>query len=175
MSQTNHFKFKIAQRNLENYALPPDDPLGELSDFELGLRRFCYECDRRVVVEIGTLQFSVFFDPDICMLLTDRFPEQIGECDRGKTIRLDFAESYDITIILTPMGDKVNCQLSKFGDRDSLTEYELDKQQVLGELRRFLLEVMELSVNLGYVSLEDKSRFILSAFSDSAKVGSLVG
>lgn len=155
--------------------MPPDDPLGELSDFEFGLRRFCYECDRRVVVEIGTVQFSVFFDPDICMLLTDRFPEQIGECDRGKSIRLDFAESYDITIILTPMGDTVICQLSKFGDRDSLTEYELDKQQVLGELRRFLLEVMELSVNLGYVSLEDKSRFILPAFSDPAKVASSIG
>ena len=109
------------------------------------------------------------------MLLTDRFPEQIGSRDRGKSMRLDFAESYDITIILTPMGDRVICQLSKFGDRDSLTEYELDKQQVLGELRRFLLEVMELSVNLGYVSLKDKSRFILPAFSDSAKMTSLVG
>ncbi|HBL11394.1 MAG TPA: hypothetical protein DD379_08305 [Cyanobacteria bacterium UBA11162] len=59
-----NFNFKIAERNLENYALPPDDPLGELSDFELGLRRFCYECDRRVVVEIGEIQFTVFFDPD---------------------------------------------------------------------------------------------------------------
>ena len=39
MSQTNHFKFKISERNLENYALPPDDPLGELSDFEFGLFR----------------------------------------------------------------------------------------------------------------------------------------
>lgn len=175
MSKTNHFKFEIAEPNLENYALPPDDSLGELSDFELGLRRFCYECDRRVVVEIGTLQFSVFFDPDICMLLTDRFPEQIGECDRGKSIRIDFAENYDITIILTPVGDTVICQLSKFGYEERLTEYELDRQQVIGELRRFLLEFMELSVNLGYVSLEDKSRFIMPAFSDPAKVASLVG
>jgi hypothetical protein len=80
-----------------------------------------------------------------------------------------------MTIIFTPMGDKIICQLSKFGYEERLTEYELDKQQVVEELRRFLLEVMELSVSLGYVSLEDKSRFIMPAFSDPAKVASLVG
>ncbi|MGL4501423.1 MAG: hypothetical protein ACRCU2_20300, partial [Planktothrix sp.] len=72
MKEITNFSFKIADRNLENYALPPEDPLGELSDFELGLRRFCYEWDHRVIVEIGEIQFTVFFDPDICMLLEDR-------------------------------------------------------------------------------------------------------
>ena len=27
MGKTNHFKFQIAERNLENYALPPEDAL----------------------------------------------------------------------------------------------------------------------------------------------------
>jgi hypothetical protein len=43
----------------------------------------------------------------------------------------------------------------------------LNKQQVLDELRRFLTELMELAVNLGYISLEDKNEFIKPAFSDS--------
>ena len=170
MKKTNNFNFKIAERNLENYALPPDDPLGELSNFELGLRRFCYECDRRVVVEIGEIQFTVFFDPDICMLLEDQFPEQIGELERGKSIRIYFAESYNITVILTPIGDQVQFQLRKFTYEPNQQEYELDKSQVVGELRRFLVEVMELVVNLGYVSLEDKGRFIAPAFPGSAIV-----
>ncbi|MCL1467799.1 hypothetical protein [Argonema galeatum] len=145
-------------------ALPPDDPLEELSDFELGLRRFCYECDRQVSVEIGDLQFTVFFDPDICMLLEDRFPEQIGELEQGKSIRIDFAESYHLTVILTPIGERVNCQLRKFGYDRNYDDYELDKEQVLGELRRFLLEVMQFAIDRGYVALEDKEKFIAPAF-----------
>lgn len=169
MKKTNTFNFTIADRNLENYALPPDDPLGELSNFELGLRRFCYECDRQVVVKIGDLQFTVFFDPDICMLLEDRFPEQIGELEQGKTIRIDFAESYHLTGILTPLDEQIHCQLREFGNPHNQQDYELDKQQVLGELRRFLVEVMQLAVNLGYVTLEDSSKFIAPAFTEQVK------
>jgi hypothetical protein len=40
----------------------------------------------------------------------------------------------------------------------------LDKQQVLAELRKFLVEVMGLAVDNGYVTLEDKERFIAPAF-----------
>ncbi len=45
MTRRNNFSFKIGDRNLEKYSLAPNDTLGELSDFELGLRRFCYEYD----------------------------------------------------------------------------------------------------------------------------------
>lgn len=169
MNVTSNFNWKIVERNLENYALPPDDPLGELSAFELGLRRFCYECDRRVIVEIGDIQFTVFFDPDICMLLEDRFPKQIGELEQGKSIRIDFAESYQITVNLTPRGERINCQLSKFGYENSQQDYELDKEQVLGELRIFLVEVMQLAVDNGYVTLEDKEKFIAPAFPEKVK------
>lgn len=169
MKRTTNFSFKIGDRNLENYALPPDDPLGELSEFELGLRRFCYDCDRQVVVEIGDIKFAVFFDPDICMLLEDCFPEQIGELEQGKSIRIDFAESYHITMILTPIGEVVSCQLRKFGYEHNYDNYELDKKQVLGELRRFLVEVMQLAIDRDYVTLEDREKFIAPAFREKVK------
>jgi len=163
MKKIHNFNFKIVELNLDKYALPPDDPLGELSDFELGLRRFCYEGDRRVVVEIGEIQLAVFFDPDICILLEDRFPEQIGELAQGKSIRIDFVESHHLTAILTPGGKQIYCQLKDF-DNFHFYEYELEQHQVMAELRRFLVEVMELAVDGGYVTLEEKSRFIAPAF-----------
>ncbi|HBE20784.1 MAG TPA: hypothetical protein DEG17_00985 [Cyanobacteria bacterium UBA11149] len=169
MKRITNFTWQIGERNLDNYALPPDDPLGELSDFELGLRRFCYECDRKVVLKIGEIEFAVFLDPDICMVLEDRLPEQIGELAEGKSIRIDFAESYQLTVILTPIGEMIHCQLKRFGDREYNYDYELDKEQVLGELRRFLAEVMQLAVNGGYVSLEDKEWFIAPAFAERIK------
>ncbi|MGL6137994.1 MAG: hypothetical protein ACRC2M_11915 [Planktothrix sp.] len=165
MKEITNFSFKIADLNLENYALPPEDPLGELSDFELGLRRFCYEWNHRVIVEIGEIQFTVFFDPDICMLLEDRFPEQIGQLEQGENIRIDFVESYRITVILTHEGEQLHCQLRKFNDQHNQYNYKLDKQQVLGELRAVLMGVMILASQQGYITIEDIAEFIKPAFS----------
>ena len=34
MNKVEKFKIRLAERNLENFADPPDDPLVELSEFE---------------------------------------------------------------------------------------------------------------------------------------------
>lgn len=167
MNNIEQFKIRLAERILENFVDPPDDPLGELSPFELGLRMFCYEYDHKVIVEIGKTKFNVFLEPDICMLLEDRFPEQIGELEQGKTIRLEFAESCWLIIKFVPIGKEIKCYLREFGYSTDERIVMLNKQQVLDELRRFLTELMELAVNLGYISLEDKNDFIKPAFSDS--------
>lgn len=166
MNNIEQLKIRLAERNLENFAPPPDDPLGELSAFELGLRKFCYEYDHKVIVEIGVTKFNVFLDPDICMLLEDRFCEDIAELEQGKTIRLEFAESYWIIIKFVPIGTEIKCYLREFGYSTDERIVMLNKQQVLDELRRFLTELMELAVNLGYIVLEDKNEFIKPAFSD---------
>ncbi|WP_254173464.1 hypothetical protein [Planktothrix pseudagardhii] len=170
MKEITNFSFKIDDQNVENYALPPEDPLGELSDFELGLRRFCYEHNQRVIWEIGEIQFTVFFDPDICMLFEDRFPEQIGQLEQGQNIRIDFVESCHITVILTHEGEQLNCQLREFNDQYNQYNYKLDKQQVLVELRAILGGLMLLASQLGYVTVEDMAEFIKPAFSFPMRV-----
>jgi hypothetical protein len=167
MNHIEQFKIRLAERNLENFAPPPDDPLGELSAFELGLRKFCYEYDHKVIVEVGEIKFNVFLDPDICMLLEDRYCENIAELEQGKNMRLDFPESHRIVIKFVPMGKEIKCYLREFGYSTDERLIMLNKQQVLDELKRFLTELMELAVNLGYISLEDKNEFIKPAFSDS--------
>lgn len=165
MNNIEQFKIRLAERNLENFASPPDDPLGELSAFALGLRKFCYEYDHKVIVEIGEIKFNVFLDPDICILLEDRFCENIADLAKGKTIHLDFVESHWIMIKLIPVAKEVQCYLREFGNSDEKL-FMLDKQQVLDELRGFLTHLMELIVSLNYISLEDKNEFIKPAFTD---------
>lgn len=161
MKEPANFYFKVADRNLEDYSLPPEDPLGELSKFEFGLRRFCYECNRRVVVEIGESEFTVFFDPDICILLEDGFPEKIGKLEQGQTIRIDFVESYEISVILTPEGELLNCQLfKKFDEQTNQAEYKLDKEKTLWSLRIFLFKILGLAFKENYIDLEDIYKFV---------------
>ena len=62
----------------DKYSAPPEDPLGELSYFEMGIRRFCFERKHKVSIQIGNERIFVFLDPDICMIL-DRLPQQVSE------------------------------------------------------------------------------------------------
>lgn len=60
MKSSKIFNFKLSERFLENYADPPEDPLGELSHFEMGWRLFCFERDRKVLLEIDDEKYSYF-------------------------------------------------------------------------------------------------------------------
>ncbi len=166
MKELANFYLNIPDCNLENYSLPPEDPLGELSKFEFGLRRFCYECNHRVVVGIGKIEFPVFFDPDICILLEDGFPEKIGQLEQGQTIRIDFVESYEITVILTPEGELLNCQLLEgFKGQNNQYEYKLNKEDTLEKLRIFLFQIMGLAFQENYIDLEDIYEFVKPSYS----------
>ena len=167
MSKIEQFKIKLGEINLEKFALPPDDPLEELSDFQFGFRKFCYECDRQVVVQIGQTKFNVYLDPDLCMLFEDSFPEQLGKLVEGKTIRLDFHESHWMLMKFVPVDEEIQCYLTEFGYGNEEKLVFLARQQVFNELRRFLTEVMELAVTLGYITGEDKNEFIKPAFRES--------
>lgn len=167
MNSNDQFEIKLRERNLENLAPPPDDPLGELSAFELGIRKFCYEYDSKVLVRVCNEEYFVFLDPDICMILEDNLPKLIRDLEIGKAIELDFVESCWLIIKFVPFGKEIKCYLREVGYSTDERLVMLNKQQVLDELRRFLTELMELAVNLGYISLEDKNEFIKPAFSDS--------
>ncbi|NES80095.1 MAG: hypothetical protein F6K10_00435 [Moorea sp. SIO2B7] len=164
MNSNYRFEISLKERNLENLAPPHDDPLGELSAFELGIRKFCYEYDYKVLVKVGNEEYFVFLDPDICMILEDNLPQLIANLVIGKAIELDFVESHWIVIKFVPIGNDIECYLREFGYSTDEILVMLNKQQVLDELRRFLTELMELAFNLGYISLEDKNEFIKPAF-----------
>ena len=170
MNNSQKFNFQLGERFLGNYAAPPEDPLGELTHFEMAIRRFCFECDRKVLIEIGDEKIQVFFDPDICMLLEDYLPEEIGKLSQGKPIEIDFAESCTLSIKLVPTDDRISCTLSKFGTSGWEKHFEFDRTEVLNTLRGFLQEVMQLAVDKGYITLEEKEEFIRPAFASSTDV-----
>ena len=167
MNNSQKFNFQLGERFLENYADPPEDPLGELTHFEMAIRRFCFECDHKVSIEIGDERIQVFLDPDICMILDDNLPEQIRKLSQGKPIEIDFAESSTLTIKLVPTDDRISCILSKFGTSGWEKHFEFDRTHVLNTLRGFLQEVMQLAVDKGYITLEEKEEFISPAFASS--------
>lgn len=60
MNNPQRFDIRLENPFFENHSAPPEDPLGELSDFEMGLRRFCFECNQQVSIKIGMRVFWCF-------------------------------------------------------------------------------------------------------------------
>ncbi len=60
-----------------------------------------------------------------------------------------------------------NSYLRKFKTSGWEKVFECDRTQVLDVLRGFLEEVMQLTVDKGYITLEEKEEFISPAFASS--------
>ena len=139
---------------------------------EIGIRRFCYESDRPIFIQIGEEQIKVFLDPDISMLLEENLPEKIAQLSRGETIRLEFVESCCATVELVPLGNNVNCNLQYFGYstnnnnfslNGSYQQFQLDRQQVLETLTNFLIKIADMAAEKGYITRQERDDFFSSA------------
>ena len=170
MNNAIKFKIRLKESYLLNDAEPPDDPLGELTHFELGIRRFCFECNQVVVLEIGAEKFEFFFDPDICMILESGLPEQISQLSQGKQIQIDFFESICLSLVFQPLkSDRISCTVKKFGYvsethfplKKSDRLIELNKNQVLTELKQFVEKLMQMAVDGGYITASEMLAFLM--------------
>ena len=159
MKNLQKFDIKLKEPFQENYFDAPEDPLGELSNLEMGLRRFCFECNRQVLIEIADEKIFMLLDPDISLLL-HKLPNKVASIAFGKKAEIAFPESC-LVIELKPLAHKINCVLKEFGRKPKQKNFELDKNQVLETLKHFLNEVTELAVKEGYITLEEKNDFLL--------------
>ncbi len=158
MKGAEKFNIQLEKRWVWEGLMPPDDPLGELSDFEMGLRRFCFECNHRVSIEIGDEKLYVFLDPDIILNL-DSLPKKISDLSGSKMIQIELPESY-CEIELMPIGSEIHCTLSRFGPVAKSQYALLDRTQVLGVLKCFMDELVRLAVEGGYISPEQGDEFL---------------
>ncbi|NER02727.1 MAG: hypothetical protein F6K17_08865 [Okeania sp. SIO3C4] len=140
-----------------------------MSHFEMGIRRFCYESYRPILLEIGKEQIKVFLDPDISMLLEEDLPTKIDQLSREETIHLEFVESCCVTIELVPLGNKINCNLRYFGYSDSNKNFSLDSsykqlqlnsKEVLETLTNFCIKIGDMATETGYITRQERDDFI---------------
>ncbi len=161
MNNIQNFDIRIEEPCLENYADPPEDPLGELSNFSMAIRRFCFECNYQVSIQIGDVKKNVFFDPDICVLLENNIPEKILALSQGKEIEIIFMESCNLIINLKPTDNIINCTLQDFGYSSKQQKFVLDKNQVLEVFINFLNKVMEKAVVGSYITSLERDKFLM--------------
>ena len=152
------FTIQLEEPCLENYFEPPEDPLGELSEFEIGLARFCFEYNHHVSIQIGDESRRVFLFPDIWKLL-ERLPEKITQLSLGRRIEIEFPDN-SMEINFIPVDDKINCIFRKYGTEHKVNSTELARSQVLEVLGHLLNELIQLAVDRGYIKPEEAHEFL---------------
>jgi hypothetical protein len=169
MKGTERFNIQLEKPWVWEGLAPHEDLLGELSECEMGLRRFCFECNHRVSIEIGDEKLDIFLDPDIILTL-DGLPQKVLELSYGQKIQIAFPESYS-EIELIPVGGEISCTLSKFGHMAKSKRSLLERSQVLGVLRCFLNELVRLAADGGYISPEQGAQFLTEMRTNASGYG----
>lgn len=157
MNNTQKFELLLEEPWTWEYLEPPEDPLGELSELENNLRRFCFECNHKVALKIGDDREELFLDPDLILILNE-LPEQMLRLSLGKKIEIYFPESW-IILKFVPDGDRISCTFKEFGNSCIIKEYQLDTTQVLEMFEGFLDELMQMAIAGGYITFEEKYQF----------------
>ena len=146
---TTHFALRRGAPITEHYASAPDDPLGELTAVEIGLRRFCFDLNCDVIVEVGAYQATILLYPDISIALDD-LPNVISEIAVGEKTLLAFPDS-TLDLNFTPSFQGLVCTLSHFGTALWEKSTEVSQEQVLRELKHFYTSIIEQAITLGYI------------------------
>jgi hypothetical protein len=154
-----NLKFSPGQKIIrENWFSPPEDPLGELSHLEMGLRRFCFERNRKIFIEFGNIRKEIFLDPDIILILNE-LPVKYYQLLKGKKIELSFPES-KIVIYLEPIDIWIiDCTWQEFGTAHIQKHFILQKSQVLAVIQSFLDKIINEAVDKGYIKEADEKEF----------------
>jgi len=152
------FNIQLEQPCSSDNYLPPDDPLGELSHFEIGLRRFCYERNHRVIIDTCDRRIELCLHPDLSLLI-QRLPEKILNLSRGNEVILELSESW-MDIKFSPANGKLIGTLQSFGDAPNVESCELHASEVIDSLKRFVQDVIQSAVAGDYVTEDDAMKFL---------------
>lgn len=152
------FGIELTERRVPDWYGPPEDALGELSPFEMGMRRFCFEQNRFVLIRVGDAVEEVNLFADFS-LLVDELVMDIPRLARRERIVLAFPES-EFDIELEPAGDQITCRLRRFGARVESWEAFAGRDEVLEALNGFLVKLLGEAVAQGYIEQAQADAFM---------------
>jgi len=158
MHKINNFKLQIQEPIKEELYNYPGNSLDEYTDFEMGLKGFCFEHNCYVLLEVGNEQIKLHLYHDILDALEDRWCRQILELSSDNKISIGFV---DLILDFIPIKDKneVTCEFGFIGT-GKIQSYRLCLSQVLEEMSTFINKVLGMAVKKGYISTEDIDKYL---------------
>ena len=136
-------------------AEPPNDPLNEFDEFEMGLKLFCYEQNHYVILELGNQRINdLVFHRSVISPLGSGIEKVIAKLESGRKGSVTFGETVygrSKWLELTPKKDKIICELD-----DSV--YTLKYSKCIQKLKTFFIEVLKMAIAQGYIDLKEAEK-----------------
>jgi hypothetical protein len=137
---------------------PPEDPLGELTPWQIGIQRYLFENNHRVLLEAAGHIEHVYFTPDVVSHVA-RFPKNLIDLREGRRTDIDFPESM-LVVELTPRGDLVEGVFRKFGYDVWRRPFQAASSEVVESLTSFITTIVDQAVAGGYVTRADADAYL---------------
>lgn len=146
-----------AVRSAELFAPLELDPLDELTEFQRGMTRFCFEHNRRIELRVADVRKVLMLYPDLLMRL-DELPESIAALAAGGQLALEFPESgFNLTC---RAGDAAGCTVTSYGQSVNVASSRCDPGVVVKAFRELLSHVLREAIDSGYISHVEATEFI---------------
>ncbi|WP_414619478.1 hypothetical protein [Calothrix sp. CCY 0018] len=158
MDNYQDFNVQLQELNKDNLYDAPKDELNEYTDFEIGFKRFCFDNNRNVLIEIGDEKIILHLYHDILNALEDRWHEQITKLAIGNKVNITFGRDLDLTFHPIEDKDEVICEYTFLGTgKYKYCNFYLS--QVVKIMNCFVNEVFEMAIQQGYITAEDFAEF----------------
>lgn len=158
MKNLNKFSLQIQETIKDNFYNPPEDELDELSEFEIGLKRFCFEQNRYVLIQLAGKKIQLHLYHDILDALEEKWCLKILELPAGNKASITFN---DFFLEITPILNKnlAACEFTILGTGE-YHHCTLYLSRFLDTMRIFLDEVLGSAVKEGYINAEDIAKYL---------------
>ncbi|BAY83403.1 hypothetical protein NIES267_28920 [Calothrix parasitica NIES-267] len=159
MHHYQNFNIQLQELIKNDFYDYPEDELNEYTDFEICLKRFCFNNNRNVLLEIGGEKIILHLYHDILDALEDRWQEKITKLYALNRVNITFGSDFDLTFHPIKNKDEVICEYTFLG----MGEYKscnLCLSQVVKIMNCFVNEVFEIAIQQDYITTEDFAEFI---------------
>lgn len=157
-SENQAFNIQLGQSATKQLYDPPDDPLNEFTEFEMGLKRFCFDYNCHILLKLGDDRIEyLYLYHDILDALEIGLIKQISVLSGRKKVSVDFADTLTLKFIPVEDREKIIGKLERIGSSEEKS-YLLNLSQVLKALNRFVDEILAMAIEKGYITAADAQK-----------------
>jgi hypothetical protein len=153
-------KLKITNKGVikDNFYDLPKDELDEFSNFEMELKRFCFNYNHCIAIEIGDITKTIHLYYDVLDAIEDGLCLNILELAKGKNIIINFN---DFLLYMNPdlALKTINSKLEILGTKETYQKI-LSLPETLEKIHFFIDKIFSCAVNKNYLNQGDIFQYL---------------
>jgi hypothetical protein len=159
MKNKSDFYIKKEESIHDNFYQYPEDELNEFSEFEMGLKRFCFDHNCSISIQIDNEKFDLHLYHDFLDALEDKLCEKVLSLQAGNSGNIMFGDYLYLSCQPIKELNEIDCKFIMVGTGKSKI-YSLCLSDFLEKLYCFINEILEIAVQENYIHRKDIHEYL---------------